>query len=226
MTAPVIVANPCLAASPVGGFYRRHGKRLFDLIFVAAIAPVVLPLLVLILLLTWVLGRKAGLSPLFSQYRVGRGGKVFRCWKVRTMVAGADQLLADLIARCPETAKEWRERQKLANDPRITGFGRFLRRTSLDELPQLWNVLNGTMSLIGPRPFLPNQRALYSTGQTAPYYSLLPGLSGPWQISGRDVSSFSDRRHFDDAYAASLGARSDLRILLRTFVVVLRGTGS
>ena len=193
----------------------------FDICLVVLALPVVLPVLALMLLATWVQGGK----PLYRQRRVGLGGQEFLCWKVRTMVQDADRVLADLIARDPLIAEEWRTNQKLARDPRITRLGRFLRRTSLDELPQLWNVLNGTMSLIGPRPFTPDQRALYANGCDSAYYYLRPGLSGLWQVSRRSAGSFADRVHYDDLYCQQMGLAFDASILWRTFMVVLRATG-
>jgi len=205
--------------SPV---YGRFGKRLVDLTAVLLMAPVVVPVLALILCATWIQGGK----PLYIQKRVGRGGRIFHCWKVRTMVQNAEKVLADLIAADETVAREWHENQKLAKDPRITRLGRFLRRSSLDELPQLWNVVNGTMSLIGPRPFMPEQAPLYANGcHEAAYYQLRPGISGLWQVSRRNAGSFSERVNFDQQYAESLSLGADVAILWRTVAVVLRATG-
>lgn len=117
---------------------------------------------------------------------------------------------------------EWESTQKLKHDPRITRFGRFLRKSSLDELPQLWNVLKGDMSLVGPRPMLPEQRGLYPG---LAYYELRPGLTGTWQVSERNESTFSKRAEFDRGYFESLSFLGDLNVLARTVSVVLRGTG-
>ncbi len=212
------------AAEPVraaGNAYLTFGKRATDIAVVVLTAPIVLPLLALILLLTWAEGGK----PLYVQRRIGRGGREFRCWKVRTMVQNADQVLADLIARDSAVAQEWAENQKLVNDPRITRFGRFLRRSSLDELPQLWNVLNGTMSLIGPRPFTPDQTALYGGGRETAYYRLRPGISGLWQVSRRNAGTFSERIAYDEEYGRQPSLTGDLAIIWRTFAVVLKATG-
>jgi lipopolysaccharide/colanic/teichoic acid biosynthesis glycosyltransferase len=203
-------------------FYASVGKRLFDLAVVILTAPLVVPVLALILLITALDGGR----PIYRQRRIGRGGREFQCLKVRTMVHGADALLAALVRSDPQVAREWAENQKLTKDPRITAFGRMLRRTSLDELPQLWNVLNGTMSLIGPRPFTPDQRALYANGSVdAPYFSMRPGISGLWQVSRRNAGSFAERAHYDEEYGLRQSLGFDLSILWRTVAVVLRATG-
>jgi exopolysaccharide production protein ExoY len=212
------------ASSPVRPYARLYeglGKRFLDLMLVVLAAPVTIPLVGLILLATW----REGGRPLYVQHRIGRGGRLFRCWKVRTMVKDADGVLEKLIGSDPALATEWHLNQKLSCDPRITRLGRFLRRTSLDELPQLWNVLNGTMSLVGPRPFTPEQQELYAGGRAAAYYSLRPGLSGLWQVSRRNSGSFSERVAYDDEYCRSVSLRTDAVILWRTVLVVLRATG-
>lgn len=202
--------------------YSQLGKRLIDVALVVLAAPVAVPLIGLILLAVWLEGG----APFYRQSRVGVGGKEFSCWKIRTMVRDADRVLQTLIETDPAIAAEWHENQKLVRDPRITRVGRFLRRTSLDELPQLWNVLNGTMSLIGPRPFMPNQQGLYAGGRTsAAYYSLRPGISGLWQVSRRNAGSFAERVYYDEEYSRSVSLYEDARILWQTFSVVLRATG-
>ncbi len=157
----------------------------------------------------------------YCQTRLGLGGKEFRIWKLRSMVADADQCLerhlADPIAR-----EEWDRTQKLTRDPRITPIGRFIRKYSIDELPQLWNVLRGDMSLIGPRPMLPEQRPLYP-GDAC--FRVRPGITGLWQVSERNASSFADRASYDEYYAVNLSLRLELLIMIRTIGVVLRGTG-
>jgi lipopolysaccharide/colanic/teichoic acid biosynthesis glycosyltransferase len=163
-----------------------------------------------------------GGAPFYRQDRIGRGGRLFRLVKIRTMVPGAEALLARHLAACPAARAEWDRTQKLARDPRVTRIGRLLRASSLDELPQLWNVLRGDMSLVGPRPMLPEQRALYP-GRA--YYALRPGLTGPWQVSARNRSGFADRAGFDQAYHAGLSLAGDLRLIAATVRVVLRRTG-
>ena len=198
--------------------YARGLKRVLDVALVLAAAPVVVPVVLILALLI----ACDGGAPVYAQDRVGRGGRRFRMWKLRTMVVGAEDRLAAHLAADPAARAEWDRTQKLRDDPRVTPAGRFLRRTSLDELPQLWNVLTGDMSLVGPRPMMPCQQALYP-GEA--YYRLRPGLTGPWQVSDRNATAFADRARFDRDYEAALSLTTDLRLLAATLRVVLRGTG-
>lgn len=201
-----------------GGLYYASGKRLLDVLLVVATAPFWLPVIAILALAVACDGGK----PFYSQMRVGKGGVTFRMWKLRSMVANADDRLEAHLALNPEARAEWNTTQKLRNDPRITLFGRVLRKTSLDELPQLLNVLKGDMSLVGPRPMMLEQRALYPG---LAYYRLRPGITGNWQITDRNNSSFAARADFDRDYAANLDLAGDVRILARTVGVVVRGTG-
>ncbi|WP_299964548.1 sugar transferase [uncultured Roseobacter sp.] len=198
--------------------YRSFFKRLFETVLCILAAPVVLLLVPVMAVLVALDGR----NPFYSQLRVGRNGQVFRMWKLRTMVHGADDLLEAYLAANPAARAEWNQTQKLRNDPRITPIGRFLRKTSLDELPQLWNVVAGHMALVGPRPMMVSQRDSY-TGRA--YYNLRPGLTGLWQVSDRNNCEFSGRVHYDDLYERQLSLNTDLRVIFRTIGVVLRGTG-
>lgn len=198
--------------------YRAGLKRVFETLLVLAALPIVLPAVVILALLV----ASDGHSPFYSQKRVGRGGRVFRMWKLRTMVPDADAMLAAYLARTPAARLEWDATQKLKHDPRITVVGRALRKTSLDELPQLFSVLTGDMALVGPRPMMVEQQELY-TGQS--YYRLRPGVTGLWQISDRNACEFRDRVRFDDAYDSTLSFATDVSIILRTVAVVVRGTG-
>jgi exopolysaccharide production protein ExoY len=182
-------------------------------------APFWLSLIGLAALCIWIGERK---TPFYSQMRVGRGGKVFRLWKLRTMVVDADARLEAYLAANPQARAEWDATQKLKNDPRITALGAFLRKTSLDELPQLFNVVLGDMSIVGPRPIMVNQRALYAGNA---YYKLRPGLTGLWQVSRRNEGTFADRVRFDDAYWRVQSLKTDIAVISKTFGVVLRGTG-
>ena len=203
--------------------YLSFGKRFADITAVLLASPFLLPLT----LITWLAVRLSGSPGIYGQERIGRGGRVFKCWKIRTMVPDAETLLEDYLANNPELAREWHESQKLRNDPRITRLGRFLRRTSLDELPQFWNVLVGDMSLIGPRPFTPAQKPLYdSDPRAASYYRLRPGLSGMWQVASRNRTTFRARVGFDHAYLSQVSFRLDLKLMFRTISVVIRATGS
>jgi len=200
------------------GIYRRFFKRLIDIVVIISAAPAILPLVVVLALM---IARDGG-KPFYVQLRLGQNGRSFRMWKLRSMVTEADQRLDDYLAANPEARVEWDTTQKLRNDPRITQFGQFLRRASLDELPQLWNVLKGDMSLVGPRPMMPSQQSMYPG--TA-YYLLRPGVTGHWQTAGRNKTTFEARADFDAAYEAELSFKTDMQILLRTVKVVVQGTG-
>lgn len=198
--------------------YRRYFKRTMDILAILAATPIILPLIIVLALLI----RRDGGSAFYCQDRIGRNGRIFRIWKLRSMVSDADKLLASYLESNPAARSEWDKTQKLKNDPRITSVGRIIRKTSLDELPQLWNVFRGDMSLVGPRPMLPEQAPLYP-GRA--YYTLRPGLTGFWQISSRNESSFAGRAAFDTRYSRRLSLKTDLLVLLATVRVVLRGTG-
>lgn len=198
--------------------YRRHGKRALDILFVLVSLPLTLPVLAILVAVLALTGGR----PLFGQRRVGRDGRVFTMWKLRTMVPDAETHLARHLAADPALRAEWDRTQKLRNDPRITAAGALLRKTSLDELPQIWNVLRGDMSLVGPRPMLPDQQPLYPG--TA-YFRLRPGLTGLWQVSDRNQSDFARRAEFDTVYDGLLSPALDLRIMVATVGVVVRGTG-
>lgn len=200
------------------GLYRAYFKRAFDMLAVLLAAPFVLP----VVLIMGLLVKRDGGPAFYCQDRIGRGGKVFRIWKLRSMVVDADARLEEYLASDPRARAEWDEHQKLKEDPRITAVGRLIRKTSLDELPQLWNVFRGDMSLVGPRPMLPGQAPLYP-GRA--YYRLRPGLTGFWQISDRNETSFAGRAAYDTQYARRLSLPTDLFVLCATVWVVLRGTG-
>ena len=169
--------------------------------------------------------RLSGSPVVFHQQRVGRGGQLFECYKFCTMKPNAEAALLDILNKNPEKRLEWLKTQKLANDPRVTRLGRFLRTTSLDELPQFINVLRGEMSLIGPRPVLPNELAKY--GPYADHYlSVKPGLTGLWQISGRNATTYNRRVALDVAYARNASLGFDCYILLHSTVPILTGKGA
>lgn len=200
------------------GFYRNALKRALDVSAILVSAPVVVPLIAVLAVCT----RRDGGNAFYTQTRVGRGGQNFRLWKLRSMVPDADAKLEAYLAANPAARCEWNRTQKLKNDPRITRFGRFLRRSSLDELPQLWNVLRGDMSLVGPRPMMTSQTVLYPG---LAYYTLRPGITGHWQTAGRNDTTFAARAEYDDAYDTGLSLGTDVRILARTVGVVLKATG-
>jgi undecaprenyl-phosphate galactose phosphotransferase len=196
-------------------------KRALDIvgaaIFLIICAPVAIALALHI--------RSDGGPALYRHERIGLRGRSFGCIKFRSMQVDADRRLTELLSRDSAAAVEWRETQKLRNDPRITRVGRFIRATSLDELPQLLNVLRGEMSLVGPRPIVQAELSLY--GQHADtYQSVKPGLTGLWQISGRSNLSYHDRVRLDMQYVQNRTFGLDIMILLRTIPAVLRGRGA
>lgn len=200
------------------GFYRSYLKRALDLTAIVLAAPVVVPI---VAALAFAVSRDGG-KAFYTQQRVGRHGRAFRMWKLRSMVPDADQRMEAYLASNPQARAEWDKTQKLKNDPRITSFGRFLRKSSLDELPQLWNVFVGDMSLVGPRPMMLNQQALYP-GMA--YYALRPGITGYWQTAGRNRTTFEARAEYDAVYEQNVSLATDAAILVRTVGVVVNGTG-
>ena len=161
----------------------------------------------------------------FLHRRVGLGGRTFGCWKFRSMVVEAEARLAAILESDPEAAREWAESQKLTNDPRVTRLGNFLRRSSLDELPQFFNVLMGEMSIVGPRPIVETEAERY--GQHFALYCLVrPGITGLWQISGRSDVQYFERVLLDVRYVSSRSTLRDIRIILLTVPSVLAARGS
>ena len=180
--------------------------------------PVVLP----VIKLSEFLLMLDGASPFYAQERVRKGNWIFWIWKLRSMVPNAKEALTQVLRNDRAARLEWDETQKLKSDPRITWFGRFIRKFSVDELPQIWNVFRGDMSIVGPRPMLPEQRSLY-TGRS--YFRLRPGITGLWQVSDRNNSSFAARSEFDRTYSSKVSAKTDVLIIFSTVKVVLEGTG-
>lgn len=201
-------------------FYRVWGKPCFD-ISVSFLMLLTLSPLILLLMLIVVLD---GGKPIFAHTRIGANGRRFKVLKIRTMRMNAESELAALLASDPLAAAEWASGHKVTNDPRITRIGAMLRRTSLDELPQLFNVLCGQMSLVGPRPVTEDELWRYGTAVSS-YLSVKPGLTGPWQISGRNDLTYDERVALDVDYAAAPRLSRDVMTMLRTVVTVLRRTG-
>jgi len=201
------------------GVYRNAGKRMLDFIVILASLPFALPIIGICAVMLWIEGG----SPFYTQMRIGKDGKRFSILKLRTMVQNADQVLEDYLAKDPDMRAEWDALQKLKNDPRVTRLGALLRATSLDELPQLLNVLKGDMSLIGPRPMMVDQEEMY--GDMQAYEALRPGITGLWQVSARNGNTFSYRNEVDATYESNVTLRKDIAILYKTVGVVLRRTG-
>ncbi len=199
-------------------------KRLFDICAVS----LTLPVIGLLTAIIWICKRMEGSrDPLFyGGERVGMHGRMFPCWKFATMKPGADMILKDVLDKDPAAKAEWDKYQKLRNDPRIdSSISHFLRKTSLDELPQLWNVFRGDMSLVGPRPILPTQKEDY--GKDYHYYTLVrPGLTGLWQVSGRNETSFEQRLVWDKWYIQNWSLWHDIVVLIKTVRVFITGSGA
>ncbi len=178
----------------------------------------------LMLALAWLIRRDGG-PAMFMHYRVGRGGRLFPCMKFRTMSPDAERRLHGLLERDSALREEWRREQKLVNDPRVTPLGRWLRRSSLDELPQLLNVLRGEMALVGPRPVTMAELRRYGKVRWQ-YLSVLPGITGLWQVNGRNRTSYERRVELDALYVKTRSVLLDMKILARTVVVVLTRDGA
>lgn len=196
-------------------------KRAFDVICSAFGLALLAPFMVLMMVL---IRLSDGGSPFYGHKRVGRYGKPFKCWKFRTMIPNGDEVLARHLAANPAAAEEWAATQKLRNDPRVTPVGAFLRITSLDELPQIWNVLIGEMSLVGPRPVTRAELDRY--GRDRKYYLLVrPGLTGLWQVSGRNRTSYARRVALDRHYVQTWSFWTDMTLLVRTVYVLMKRDG-
>jgi lipopolysaccharide/colanic/teichoic acid biosynthesis glycosyltransferase len=200
---------------------RTMVKRGFDVICAVPLLIALAPLLAVVALLV----RRDGGPVTFAHERVGQHGQKFRCLKFRTMVVNADEVLEELLARDPQARSEWARDFKLRNDVRVTAVGRFLRRTSLDELPQLWNVLRGDMSLVGPRPIVEKELERY--GSDVGFYLMAkPGITGLWQVSGRNDVDYARRVSLDVSYVQQWSLLQDVAILVKTIGVVMRREGA
>lgn len=197
-------------------------KRLFDL--AATICGGILISPILLVIAIWVYHDSPG-PVIFKHRRVGKDGKEFNCYKFRSMCTNSQEVLDHLLATDPAAKEEWDREFKLKNDPRITKSGAFLRKTSLDELPQLLNVLKGEMSLVGPRPIIQKEVPRYGR-YIKEYYSVLPGITGMWQTSGRSDIDYPERVQMDSWYVHNWSVRLDLVLLWRTIAVVLSHKGA
>jgi exopolysaccharide production protein ExoY len=211
----IVYASP---GGPIGG----TPKRAFDVIFAFLAIVLFLPLFAGCCLV--VLATSPG-PILFRHTRIGRNGREFSCLKFRTMVADAEQKLQEYLAGNPDARREWEACHKLREDPRVTTFGQMMRRSSLDELPQLFNVLKGDMSLVGPRPIVAEEIAKYKE-HFGLYTMARPGLTGLWQVSGRNATSYSQRVAYDVRYLRSWSMFQDIRIMLATAWHVIDRSGA
>ncbi|ADI38527.1 Exopolysaccharide production protein ExoY [Waddlia chondrophila 2032/99] len=198
-------------------------KRVFDLFFSLMALSFGLPFFLLIAVMIKCSSKG---KIIYSQTRVGRGGKTFHCYKFRTMYQDADFRLQTLLKQNPSARKEWGKTRKLKNDPRITRLGKFLRRTSLDELPQFYNVLKGDLSIVGPRPVVPEEINRFFGVKAHKVLSVRPGLTGIWQVSGRNNTSYSHRVHLDETYVDTRSLWLDLKLICKTVPCMIFAKGA
>lgn len=198
-------------------------KRGFDIFFSALALLLALPFLVFIFV-----GIKltSGGKVFFSHERIGRGGKKFSCYKFRTMYPDAEKRLKEILKQCPERKKEWDATHKLKNDPRVTPIGAFLRKTSLDELPQFWNVLKGDLSVVGPRPVVDDELKTHFGPKAEKILSIRPGITGLWQVSGRSDTSYSTRVMLDEKYVDNHSLMLDIKLIAKTIPSMISSKGA
>jgi lipopolysaccharide/colanic/teichoic acid biosynthesis glycosyltransferase len=219
LTAPLVLPHVSPVRTLSGDVLRRlTAKRIFDLVGALVAVVAASPLLLSLALLVKISSKG---PVIFWQRRLGQSGRPFRCFKFRTMTADAEAILGGMLATDSNLSREFQERAKLKDDPRLTRYGRLLRRSSLDELPQLFNVLMGDMSLVGPRPLVPAELVRYGEASHA-LLSVKPGITGLWQVSGRNNLSYPERIAADLSYIRSHTLLGDVRIILRTFVQIFR----
>lgn len=220
VTTSDVIDDRHVVAQNDTGLQGINTKRIFDIVLALTLLPVIAPIIVVI----WALVRREGGPGFFGHVRIGSNGRAFKCWKIRTMLPDAQSRLQAHLAQNPEAAAEWARDHKLSDDPRITRLGRLLRRTSLDELPQIWNVLRGDMSFVGPRPIVRAELHKYAMHRGG-YLRMKPGITGLWQVSGRNDISYDERVAMDMSYAKIQSFWLDLRIIALTAGAVLHLTG-
>lgn len=198
-------------------------KRAFDIIFSLAVLILISPLLLLIATLIKLTSKG---RVIYAHQRVGRGGKPFKCYKFRTMHADADNRLKEMLNKDPSIRKEWEQNFKLKKDPRITMIGKFLRKTSLDELPQFWNVLKGDLSVVGPRPVVADEIHKFLGKRAAKILSIRPGVTGPWQVCGRCDIDYSERIKLSEEYVDTYSLFTDLKLIAMTIPAMISSKGA
>lgn len=195
-------------------------KRIFDIVCSVIGIVFLLPIIIIVKIISILTGDFE--SIFFTQIRIGQYGKEFKFYKFRTMVPNADKILEEMLKKDKKLAKEYKENKKLKNDPRITKLGRLLRKLSLDELPQMINILKGDMAMIGNRPYLPREKE-----DMGEYFDLIvstkPGLTGYWQTNGRSDVSFKKRLELESEYSRIYSLKLDIKIFFKTFIIVLQG---
>lgn len=195
-------------------------KRPVDIIYAILLLPLIAP----VVFILWALVKRDGGAGFYGHERIGKDGKTFKCWKLRSMCVDSKERLAAHLAADPEAAAEWARDFKLENDPRVTKLGRIIRKTSLDELPQLFNVFMGEMSFVGPRPVVQEELDRYGMNRKV-YLSMRPGITGIWQVMGRDNASYAQRVQMDVRYKRRIGFLFDLNLMVHTALVVIKPTG-
>lgn len=198
------------------------GKRVFDVVVASMLVVGTLPLLIAMMV---IIRLQDGHRAIFSQVRIGQNGQRFHCYKLRSMVPDAQERLTNLLTTCPKSRAQWDAVQKLDPDPRITRLGKFLRKSSIDELPQLFNVLRGEMSLVGPRPIIQSEVERYGS-YYEDYCSVKPGITGLWQVKGRSNTSYEERVAMDVTYARNQSLLGDVGIFFRTVPAVMLRRGA
>jgi Undecaprenyl-phosphate galactose phosphotransferase WbaP len=210
----------------VQGVHHRDGvSSIFKIVMDRVGAFCALTLLSPVFLALALIVKRDGGPAFYSQRRIGQNGRPFKCWKFRSMVTNSAEVLSNLLQTSAEARAEWERDFKLKDDPRITRIGAFLRKTSLDELPQLWNVLVGEMSLVGPRPVTEPELKYYGA-QVKDYYAARPGMTGLWQVSGRNDVSYAERVALDSYYVHNWSLLKDVGIMFKTVGVVLQKRGA
>ena len=198
-------------------------KRLFDIIVALIGCIALLPLMLIVKICNIISG---DLNPIFfSQNRIGKNGKEFKFYKFRSMIPNADEALFKLLEKNPERAKEYKLNKKLENDPRITKIGNVLRKTSLDEVPQMINVLKGDMSLIGPRPLIEGELDLHN-GDHELYESVRPGITGWWACNGRSATTYEERLKLEYYYVQNMSLKLDIKCIIKTVLAVIKKDGA
>lgn len=201
----------------------RRIKRIFDIVFSLLTMVIIIPVSIVVIVLIMI--ESPGAAPIFKHYRVGKGGILFPCYKFRSMIPNAQEKLQEYLKSDLEAQKEWNKYFKLKNDPRITKVGKFIRKTSIDELPQFINVLKGEMSWVGPRPIIKDEIHYYGK-YIKDYYAVLPGITGMWQVSGRSEIGYKDRVSLDVWYVRNWSIWIDITLILKTIKTVLFRKGA
>jgi undecaprenyl-phosphate galactose phosphotransferase len=205
--------------------YVRHLpiKRGFDIIFSALILVLTLPILAVVAIAIRLSSKG---SVVYAHERIGRGGRPFSCYKFRTMHKNADNVLQEHLNACPSLREEWEQNHKLKNDPRVTPIGKFLRKLSLDEFPQFWNVIIGDMSIVGPRPMVREEIENKIGSKAAKILSVRPGLTGIWQTSGRSNTSYVKRVQLDELYVEHRSLWLDMKLICKTVPSMIMSRGA